>query len=99
MSGARLAPGATLAADLGGTKIAVARVSASGRVSGYATAPTPAGGRAVVERLAEAAAADPTLSSVDLAELVQAEFGLGVHPRSVERALARRPKDHGGPNL
>lgn len=53
MSRARLAPGATLAADLGGTKIAVARVSAGGRVSGYATTPTPAGGRAIVDRLAE----------------------------------------------
>lgn len=54
---------------------------------------------AVVERLAEAAAADPALSSVDLAGLVQVEFGLRVHPRSVERALARRPKDRSGPNL
>ena len=53
MSSARPAPGATLAADLGGTKIAVARVSASGRISGYATAATPARGRAVVDRLAE----------------------------------------------
>jgi transposase len=54
---------------------------------------------AVVERLAQAAAADPVLSSADLVELAQAEFGLRVHPRSVERALARRPKDHSGPNL
>ncbi len=39
-----------LAVDLGGTKIAVARVSRSGRISGYATVRTPAaGGRSVVE--------------------------------------------------
>ncbi|MHB1505046.1 MAG: helix-turn-helix domain-containing protein [Acidithiobacillus sp.] len=52
---------------------------------------------AVMERLREAAAADPALSSGDLAELAQAEFGLRVHPRSIERALARRPKDQRGP--
>lgn len=54
---------------------------------------------AVVERLAEAGTADPALSSADLAELAQSEFGLRVHPRSVERALARRPKDHSGPSV
>lgn len=54
---------------------------------------------AVVERLAEAASAEPSLSSADLAELAQREFGLRVHPRSVERALSRRPKDQRGPTL
>jgi transposase len=53
----------------------------------------------VVERLAEALAADPSLSSVQLAELARAELGLSVHPRSVERALGRRPKDGKGPTL
>ena len=53
----------------------------------------------VVERLVEAAAAEPSLSSADLADLAQREFGLRVHPRSVERALARRPKDQRGPTL
>lgn len=48
---------------------------------------------AVVSRLAEALTADPSLSSAALAELARAEFDLQVHPRSVERALARRPKD------
>ncbi|MGH9491278.1 MAG: ROK family protein, partial [Terriglobales bacterium] len=44
---------AVWAADLGGTKIAAARVTAGGRLSGYVTAPTPgAGGKAVVEQLA-----------------------------------------------
>ena len=32
----------------------------------------------------------PGLSSKDLAEAVRDRFGIGVHPRSVERALARR---------
>lgn len=54
---------------------------------------------AVVERLAAAAAAEPSLSSTELAELVQREFGVRVHPRSVERALTRRPKDQSGPAL
>jgi transposase len=48
---------------------------------------------AVVARLGEALVADPSLGSADLVELVRAEFDLRVHPRSVERALARRPKD------
>lgn len=42
-----------LAADLGGTKIAAARVTVAGRLSGYMTRPTPpAGGQAVVAALA-----------------------------------------------
>lgn len=51
----------------------------------------------VVERLDQAVAAEPSLTSADLAELARAEFGVRVHPRSVERALARRPKDGRGP--
>jgi transposase len=51
----------------------------------------------VVERLAEALAAEPSLSSADLAGLAETKFGVHVHPRSVERALARRPKDGRGP--
>jgi transposase len=34
--------------------------------------------------------AEPALKSGDLASRVKAEFGFTVHPRSVERALARR---------
>ena len=49
----------------------------------------------IVERLIEAAA-EASLSSADLADLAQREFGVRVHPRSVERALARRPKDQKG---
>jgi transposase len=33
--------------------------------------------------------ADPSLRSADLAEAIAARFGVRVHPRSVERALAR----------
>jgi len=51
---------------------------------------------AIVERLEEAVAADASLSSADLVTLAHAEFGVRVHPRSVERALARRPKDERG---
>jgi transposase len=54
---------------------------------------------AIVERLIEAAAADASLSSADLADLADNEFGVHVHPRSVERALVRRPKDQRGPAL
>lgn len=43
----------------------------------------------VVAFAAEAKADDPALRAADLAELIQARFGLRVHPRSVERALAR----------
>ncbi|MGH8996349.1 MAG: helix-turn-helix domain-containing protein [Acidimicrobiales bacterium] len=53
----------------------------------------------IVERLIEAAAAEASLSSADLADLADSEFGVRVHPRSVERALARRPKDQRGPAL
>jgi transposase len=53
--------------------------------------------QSVVARLEEARTAEPSLTSSDLAGLARTEFGLQVHPRSVERALARRPKDPKGP--
>jgi transposase len=42
-------------------------------------------------------AADPTLRSGELADAIAAQFGVRVHPRSVERALARSrtPKSGG----
>jgi len=43
----------------------------------------------VVAFAAEAKADDPALRAADLVELIEARFGLRVHPRSVERALAR----------
>ena len=46
----------------------------------------------VVDQLQEAMASDSSLNSAQLAALLEAERGLRVHPRSVERALARRRK-------
>ncbi len=54
---------------------------------------------AVMSRLEAALALDPGLSSSALAELARDEFDLNVHPRSVERALARRPKGGKEPTL
>ncbi len=47
---------------------------------------------AVLEFIEEQLLADELLRSVALAELVQQAFGFSVHPRSIERALARRRK-------
>jgi transposase len=46
----------------------------------------------VVDRLEQALASDPSLNPARMAVLLEAERGLRVHPRSVERALARRRK-------
>lgn len=46
----------------------------------------------IVEALEASLAADPSLSSADLAHLAKERFGVRVHRRSVERALARRKK-------
>jgi transposase len=40
--------------------------------------------------------ADPSLRSADLVEAIAERFGLRVHPRSVERALARSFRAEGG---
>jgi transposase len=45
---------------------------------------------AVLDHLESLRAADPTLRSGQLAQAVADRFGISVHPRSVERALARR---------
>ena len=44
----------------------------------------------VLDHLESLRAADPTLRSIELAQAVADRFGISVHPRSVERALARR---------
>jgi transposase len=44
----------------------------------------------VLDHLEALRAADPTLRSGALAQAVVERFGISVHPRSVERALARR---------
>ena len=46
----------------------------------------------VVEYLVQQHAADQSLRAKDLAEMVLKKFGLTVHPRSIERALAKRRK-------
>ncbi len=47
----------------------------------------------IVDELAQAQSEDPSLGVEDLVELVRTRFGKKVHPRSVERALARRKKN------
>lgn len=44
----------------------------------------------VLDHLDALRAADPSVRSSELAAAVEARFGFSVHPRSVERALARR---------
>lgn len=51
----------------------------------------------VVDALATALAADPSLDPADLAALVEERFGIRVHRRSVERALERRKKGRSRP--
>lgn len=52
----------------------------------------------VVDQLEAALAADPSLSSAQLCQLLAEQLGLSVHPRSVERALARRHKGGAPPS-
>ena len=47
---------------------------------------------AVLDLLDEGLAAEPSLTSAALSRLLEERLGLSVHPRSVERALARRRK-------
>jgi hypothetical protein len=47
----------------------------------------------VVAFARERLAVDPTLSSQALAELIAERFGVRVHRRSVERALARAERE------
>jgi len=51
----------------------------------------------VVDALTARQAANPSLSSADLARVALERFGIGVHRRSVERALARRKRGLRGP--
>ena len=46
----------------------------------------------VVAVLQQTLAQQPRIKASDLAELVDQQFGISVHPRSVERALARQEK-------
>ena len=47
---------------------------------------------AVMEYVDQQLAEDDSLRSRDLAERVRKKFGFSIHPRSIERALARRRK-------
>jgi len=40
--------------------------------------------------------AEPSLRSTDLVAIIEERFGVRVHPRSVERALAREPRPKSG---
>lgn len=46
----------------------------------------------VVSYMRELLVADPSLRASDLVDMLEQRFELRVHPRSIERALARRPK-------
>lgn len=48
----------------------------------------------VVEYIAQSRAQEPGASSSELAARIERRFGIHVHPRSVERALARWEKKH-----
>lgn len=68
---------------------------ASGGLAGLVPAkPGPRGAHKltdeVLDHLEELRGADPDLGSTALARAVEERFGVSVHPRSVERALARR---------
>jgi len=73
---------------------AVAALDAGGPAALVPGKPGPKGPRkltdAVMEYVEMRLAAAPSLRSRDLADAVAVEYGLSVHPRSIERALARR---------
>jgi transposase len=60
--------------------------------------PGPRGGHKLTAGICawaeEQLAADPALRPAQLAALIEEPFGVRVHPRSVERALARRRERH-----
>src|SRR5436190_13971147 len=60
--------------------------------------PGPRGGHKLTGEILtwaeEALAADPGLRPAQLVTLIEESFGVRVHPRSVERALARRRERH-----
>lgn len=73
---------------------AAAALSAGGLPALVPAKPGPRGAHklseVVLDHLDALRAADPTLRSGQLAQAVADRFGVTVHPRSVERALARR---------
>jgi transposase len=73
---------------------AAAALAAAGLQGLVPARPGPRGGHKltgpILARAEQQLAADPQLKAAGLADLIAAEFGVRVHPRSVERALARR---------
>jgi len=73
---------------------AAAALAASGLEGLVPAKPGPRGGHKLTEQILAWAeqqlAADPALKAAGLADPIAAEFGVRVHPRSIERALARR---------
>ena len=73
---------------------AAAALAASGLEGLVPAKPGPRGGHKLTGQILAWAeqqlAADPALKAAGLADPIAAEFGVRVHPRSIERALARR---------
>jgi transposase len=73
---------------------AAAALAASGLDGLVPARPGPRGGHKLTGQILTWAeqqlAADPALKAAGLADPIAAEFGVRVHPRSIERALARR---------
>jgi transposase len=65
--------------------------------------PGPKGGHklteAVLDHLMQVLAGDPDMTSKQLAAVVAEQFAVTVHPRSVERALARRRTGEDAPKI
>jgi transposase len=77
---------------------AAAALAASGLEGLVPARPGPRGGHKLTGEILtwaeEQLAADPQLRAAGLAGLIAGEFGARVHPRSVERALARHRREH-----
>jgi transposase len=77
---------------------AAAALAASGLEGLVPARPGPRGGHKLTGEILtwaeEQLAADPQLRAAGLAGLIAGEFGVRVHPRSVERALARHRREH-----
>ena len=73
---------------------AAAALASSGLEGLVPAKPGPRGGHKLTEQVLawaeEQLAADPALTAARLADPIAGEFGVRVHPRSIERALARR---------
>ena len=77
---------------------AAARLEESGLAGLVPARPGPRGGHKLTGEICawaqEQLAAGPALRPAQLAGPIEASFGVRVHPRSVERALARRRERH-----